>query len=426
MDKTLLVTLRDPGPAYFVAEALPRLADTFNVTIIATDPATSFLASRYPNIFARENVQVYVPDEIGGELRFVRGGIGEVETSSRLTVGTRLPTHDVEGILRLKHALQRVVGELNFTHILRTTPAHMVGVDEVIATALRENGWRQPVLCLQDFYGVGLCLRGGEISVLPHGVDRIATVDTLAAEIVSRTLPLTPVYIVGWIAHNQFVIGKPFLQARQHAREMLGLRDQDLMILYAGSKSGLPIENDLDDFIEVTDAIQGLMRGNTPMALGFKAHPRMLPEEIREYADAYAHIHQSISPQVIESLPYEYAVAAPDLVISSGSALNIDAIAYRATAPDSLPPNVGPVSLYTTDGNTQRAVEYSTGMTLLPVHLPGNGSFVADYQQLRNQLGCALFDQDSRSEVHRRASSLFRPTGQSAELLTKFLEGAGD
>lgn len=430
--KTLLITVRHPGPAFFIAEALPVLAEKYQIHLLMTDSAIPLLASRYPELFHHPNINAHLPSNPWNpEMPFVRVQPGHLEDLKDAPIQsnsvTQLEPDDYEGIERLIEGMKSFLQLHNIDHVLRTTPASKIGVDEVLATAVRKADLIMPVLCLQEYYGLGLCLEADEHPLFIAGVQAVAVVDKLSQNLLKEQHPKLRSTTVGWIAHSGFIQGPDFVQVRREAREILGLQEDRKLVLYAGICSQTVKDNDLADFQKVVQAIGELNSRfeKDKVLFAYKLHPRTSIAEGQAYAHTVRLHREHLSALNLELLStYRHFLAVADVIISPTSSMNLDAMAYAATAVSAGRESEfdGPVSLYTIDESSRRAMQAATGLELLPTHRPHQGSFLAEWEDLTDVIHQALFDSSARGKTLQQAVTLYGPDGLAAKRLLAFIQ----
>lgn len=405
--KTLLVTLRHPGPVDFVMAAIPKLSESLNIVILATDAAAYSLSQRYSEHLNQYTVRVI-----------------EICPRSDESVGhlaTQLSLDDHEGMNVLLAELKRVATQIAPDIVLRTTPSHSIGIDELLPVALRSTGYCGPILCLQDYYGIGLALKHDEHPVANVGVDAVATIDESARRMLEARLGIRAT-VVGWVAHEEYLSGEPYRRVREEARDMLGLHDEKL-ILYAGICSNLPEENDVKDFGQMIRAVSLLSKRRDKIKFGYKLHPRVTKTEAELYDTIATQAAREIDLIDLRNFPsHRHYLAAPDLIVSAASAFNLEALAYGSVDRSANGnPDDATVSLYTTGAYAQAAMKQLTGISLLPTHEEHGGSLTSSYESLDALLEQGLFDSTLRARVLMIADRIYQPTGDAVPKLVDFI-----
>jgi hypothetical protein len=417
---TLLVTLRHPGPLDFVIAAIPKLSASLHVVILATDSAARSLMERYAKHLYEQNVTIWLDLWSPGVFRKVEPGekirdLPSVATNSP----TQLRLNDHDGMNRLLPELVRLSAEIQPDIVLRTTPSHSIGVDELMPVALRSTGYNGPILALQDYYGVGLALGDDEHRIANVGVDAIATIDENASRMIQERLGIEAT-VVGWVAHETYLTGESHRKVRDEARAVLTLVDEKL-ILYAGICSNLPDDNDVKDFVEVVRAVASLRKRQSKIRFGYKLHPRTGKEEAAKYHSFAAQAASEIGLIDLPAFPSQrHYLAVADLIVSPASAFILEALAFGSVDREK-DPNQTTVSLYTTGAYAQTAMKQLTGYSLLPTHEEDGGSLCSNYDLLDEMLERGLFDRNLRATVSENAARIYRPPGNSVAKLVDFI-----
>jgi hypothetical protein len=412
MARRLLITVRHPGPAELILSSLPALSAYAEILILATDSALRHLSDRAMPVLRQYVTRVVVPAK-EGFLELDPRLASNLPSASGFS--TELDPADVRGA---EHLLAKVdalfVRDLP-DFFLRTTPASKLGVDELVATALRRRGYPGRIHCVQDYYGVGIAMRQDEHPVARVGIDEIATVDAAAAEFASALTGLRA-QVLGWVSFEQYLSGMTYGRAREKGRAALGLGPDRKLVLYAGICSGL-VDNDVRDFEKSLQAVCELTSRKRAVSLAVRTHPRCSPEERQSYTELCERYASRVCFQSLDGLAtIREIMAVPDVIISPASAFNLDALAYASTDP-----RPETCSVYSTGIYATRALHSLTGMSAPPTHKPRNGHFVASYEDMADVVAEALFSPDARSLAAARAAELYRPDGKSANRLARFL-----
>jgi len=411
MRKTILISVRHPGPAFCFYELLPRLTTVYNVHLLVTDTALQILSERYMNVIEM-GIFIY---SFNAELqRIERLDRSMLYSLSR--VGTQFNEDDHKNIENFCDIIHNWLENIQFDLYIRTTPSSHIGIDEIIPTVMKNANYNQPILCLQEYYGVGKCLLDNEHRLLTKGPDAILTVDELAERHLLNCGCKVPIHIIGWPAYDGLLTGIPFSTARNEGRSKLGLQDGHKLLLYASICSDLPDDNDLKDFEMLMTAILSL--NNTKnIRVWLKNHPRTRTEELEKYSLLKERLLGNVHFVDGSILDYHECLASADLIVSPASALNIDAMAYAATIPGGAVKHSifrQPVSLYTIGKYSKMAMKNATGLDILPTHEAGRGSVISDYNELDTMVSRSLYDKSFRQKFISESRMIFKPKGNMA------------
>lgn len=370
MKKRLLIVARDPGPIALLKAVWPDLKVVYDLCLLIEDRSAKFIE--------------WVPD------------------TERLIIPVSEPC---------EQGCERALRWFHPDIVLRTTPAHGSGVDELIFAAMNAVRCPAPLFCIQDHYGIGQGL------LEAHSV---ATVDAIAAKLVQEQYGVDAA-VVGWAAHQHYVSGMPWIEARVLSRKNVGIGLRDQLILYAGICSGLSSEEDFRDFTEVVCALQKIE--NLGFAVAAKPHPRHSAATQALYFDK---IHKAGLKIVdVSGLCEErLRLAVADVIISPASVMNIDALAYQAywkAWHDNIGNSVA--SVYTLTESSVKAMKLATTGSLFPSHTVGCGSFIAESGRIEETIATALVNHKARQECLTQAEALYLPVANVGANIIAWLEG---
>lgn len=295
--------------------------------------------------------------------------------------------------------------------ILRTTPSHGYGVDEAVSDIkLRLPDLLPPLLCLQDHYGVGQKLEAAEA---------IATVDQLAVALCKAQHNLDA-HSVGWGAHQHFISERPWIESRNSARHKLMLQEGQKLVLYAGICSGLSDDSDYSDYEQFITAAKSLPEN---VVIGFRPHPRLSQLNRKRYMERLENLHPNVVDVSIITDECE-RLAMSDVLISSASAINLDALAYQA-AWGSKADNCM-MSLYLMSPAGIAAMKEATGGWIFPSHYAGHGSCIITPCAIASGILVILNDADIRTKLLDEAVAYFCPRNNVGSHVVEWLEARYD
>lgn len=402
--RKIIITCRHPGPTWLIAESINTLITKYRIYLLLSRSAINFILERYPELLKSNRVTVYYLNNYSVEKYNV----------DSFTFTKQMNENSNKNQLLLLQALTAFLKTISFDIVIRTTPSSGIDVDEILPTAVRSLGYTGPILAIQDYYGVGNLLNNGEDTLLKYGVTHLATVDNLAMDLM-KTRFTGSIHSVGWIAHDSFLKATPFHLIRQEKRNILGVTNKDLIVFFACS--ALNNEVDLVVFEHVLKSLQKL---NLEFSFLYKVHPRMTNREISKYKDIINKNGKGIRLISEESFStYLEFLAVPDLIISTASMVNIDALAY-ATIEKNF--ENAPVSLYIEDKFIRKAIQQDTGIDVLPTHLSGHGSLCTNLLCLKETIYRGLVDHTLRENTLIEAANYFKPKNASTNRLLNYIE----
>lgn len=254
--------------------------------------------------------------------------------------------------------------------VVRTTPSTGEGLDEVVADVVRA---RVPVVCLQDFPGVG-----ADISA----TDLVLTVDAEAGRWVTARYGARTA-AVGWVAHERFALIPPRTEVRAAFHRVAGLNGRPLALL-VGASSDVPVDDEAEWIRRVTASL----RAAEPLCdvwVTYRVHPRRAPVE-RERLTA-------MGPSPVG--PADGLVAAADLVLSRASVMNLEALAHAGAdvLAGRADPAVMPISLYVDRPDGPLFPGY-WGPEPPRTHRPGGGSLVIGTADVTAAVGAVWADRE--------------------------------
>ncbi|PEK39641.1 hypothetical protein CN568_24160 [Bacillus pseudomycoides] len=401
--RRIVITCRHPGPTWFIAEAIPTLTSKYEIYLLLSDTAITFIVERYPSLLINERVQVFYLN---------KNIIEKINVKS-----FELSNDNIDGSIDTSLILESMIKffkEIDFDIVIRTTPVTGIDVDEILPTAVRNVGYSGPILGIQDYYGVGNILNDGEDDLLKYGVTHLATVDNLAVEIMKHRFS-GPIRSTGWLAHDLFLRSDPLSMVRENIRSSLGISQNQKVVFYACS--ALQYES---DFIGFEHVLTSLVELNLDVTFLYKVHPRMTHREISKYADILNEFGKGLKvvPEDEFSDYLEY-LAVSDLVISTASMVNLDTLAYT-TLQGSF--NDVPVSLYIEDDCIRQAILKATGLLTLPTHLAGHGSLCTNLLDLKETINQGLVNTVLRENILKEAAYYFKIKDPSAIRLLDYIE----
>jgi hypothetical protein len=375
----VLATARHPGPVHCVAalaEALPGL----DWVIAASGAAAAGLAAWYPALGQR--VTVLGADAPDGDW------------------AAHADPADLPAARTLLAACRRLADRIQPDLVVRTTPATGFGADELIGTAV---AGRAPVLCIQDFPGLGLALGGGQHPVATATAAEVATVDATSAGWIERRHAV-PARVLGWIAHERLARFPAYSPAREAARAGLGVGGQKIALL-VGSSSDVAVGAEA----AMITAACGLARlaALRPLRLAYRAHPRRSAAQRERLQRTFAAAAGASALAIPRSLAEAALLALPDVVVSRASVLNLEVLAYAGTAGDV---RAMPISVYCGADAPELFPGY-WGPQPPVTHQPGGGSVIAAAGTLAAAVAAAL----GQRETLAAAALAYRPRGAAAE-----------
>lgn len=274
----VLVTCRHPGPAACVrtlVEALPHR----DWLVAAAPPAAQMLTG----LRGRPGVDLI-----------------EMDPSAKVSVA----------------AARRLLEQVRPEVVIRTTPATGDGLDEVIAVAVAGS---VPVLCVQDFPGLGQAL-GADAGAAP---DLVLTVDDESASWL-RHRTAAPAVGIGWLGLERLRTGPPPSFLRDRVRHLLGLSSPVLLVV--GSSSDISVRDELAMLEEAADLP---LRGQSPQMI-YRVHPRRDAEEAKA-------LHRVVSAPLpdgaLDDLTEREVLSLPDAVVSMASMFNLEVLAVATQEP---------------------------------------------------------------------------------------------
>jgi hypothetical protein len=283
--------------------------------------------------------------------------------------------------------------------VVRTTPSTGIGTDELIATAV---AGRVPVLCLQDFPGLGVALCAGEHSLVSRSCDVVATVDEPSAEWISSLKGL-PAHVVGWCAHDRFRAFPPYADARRVIRGVTGLAEEfALLVLGASEDVAEEDEADLLAAVARLTVWDGAHRRSGPrFRPHYRPHPRRSPSAVQRLMHTFEESVGAASVSMPDEASPGELYAWADIVASHASAVNLEVMAYAALSQGLVRE---PLSIYLEISSSKLLFDGYWGPTAPSTHMPGNGSLLTDPDSFPD-LVLRMCEDD---ELWRRTSALGR------------------
>jgi hypothetical protein len=382
----VLVTVRHPGPVHCVA-ALVLAVPGLDWVVAASGAAVTCLRRDHPDLASRT---MTVAAEAGWA---AEADPADLDAARSLLAGCR----------RLADA---VAPDL----VIRTTPATGLGADELMATAV--DG-QVPVLCVQDFPGIGLTLGTGQHPVAVQGPDVVAVPEQDSARWVEQRHGV-PACALGWVAHERFARFPPYATVRDQVRTRLGLAGQRV-VLVAGAAAEVPEAREA----ALLAAACGLrdLSAVAPVRLLYRQHPRRDAATAGRLRRLFAQAAGDAAVTVPGPVAGPDLLAVADLVVSGSSVLNLEVLAYASSArssPDCGPGISGdvppmPVSVFC--GEPAEPVFAGYWGPRPPVtHRPGGGSLLTSPAALPADVAAALADPGALTT----AALAYRPRGALA------------
>ncbi|MGM7693072.1 hypothetical protein ACS65S_13635 [Staphylococcus saprophyticus] len=100
-------------------------------------------------------------------------------------------------------------------------------------------------------------------------------------------------------------------------------------------------------------------------------------------------------------------LSIPDVILSLGSMMNMDAMAYGAVSNENT--QYLPISMYIKDNITKKVLERSSLSTKIPIFSEGNGSFITSISGLKKNLEDAFFNKNKRLKKQKEAKAIYKP-----------------
>jgi hypothetical protein len=178
----------------------------------------------------------------------------------------------------------------------------------------------------------------------------------------------------GWVAHDRFHRARPYEKSRAAERAALHLSDDDTYVLLVGS--GPDVEVAAETALLAELAGLGELLPHRSVRLEYRPHPRRRPEDATALLRLAGGSDHPVQPIGAASL------AAPDVIVSRASVLNLEAMAYAATWGE----RTTPLSVYVLDDRSP-IIDGYWAPSLPHTHLPGSGSLTVRAEIAREIVG---------------------------------------
>lgn len=379
MNKILLTT-RDPGPTIFLCEILRNLSEKFEVHLVVNSSMKDFISTRYPHILKIKKLKI-------------------IEVILR---------NKVPKLITLENFLFNLFKNNEYSMIIRTTPAYGIGIDEIVSTVAYEAGFRGEVVVIQDFYGVGNILNDNEHKHYKKGGTHLLTVDELSKTTEEKTFQ-GKVYNTGWINHEEFLYQHKSLNKKEKLKAIY--KKKKHIILYACSAV-----DDLSDIYVYEKVIMALERLDIEYLLIVKFHPKF----DRRIKSLYKKKNENIL--FSDELQYNYNdyLIISDLLISIGSMMNIDSMAYVSCFKEKSANFT--ISFFIRDSITDSVIKRGLGNINIPIFKEDNGSIISDISSLENKIYRGLNDHLYRDKIHTQSNKIYKPKQGIKNKIIKILE----
>lgn len=341
----ILISVRHPGPAQAVIPVLKWIDREYEEVItVLSGKATEFVKSNFYEDMDERTVYLFSNGE------WIKKQFDITSVSEELCEYDSTESEEFE---HLVEAMAEILKEEQPDVILRTTPAIDFGTDEAITIATDRLGMSDRLRCYQECYDCG--------QLLDNLTYPVAVVDKIAKERMERRG--IGAVVAGWMLQGVFAKYRDYDVSRSGARARMGLAENDTAYLYCMIASG-DFEAEKRHFKFFLDSI-----GDRRFWILF--HPR----NTKQQKDEYLSMAANLDYQVVKEMERDEILSFSDMIISLGSAINIDAIQYQIYCRCE---KMNTVSVYTYGDVTRSVFRRVFGEDSQPFSEENRGSVIVD------------------------------------------------